>query len=456
MGAGVLAASHREALAKPQRTATRSPNIVLIIADDLGVYDLGAYGQQKIQTPHMDDFARQGVRFTEAYGGAPICAPSRCALVTGRHMGHATIRDNFVLAGGIVGHKGKSLVRRGNLAPQERTVATYLQAAGYRTGLVGKWHLDGYSPDAVPTEHGFDEFHGWLTQTESTQGYFPTQWYSNRTLGDLPDNAGGRQGLYETDLCTDQACDFIRRHRNEPFFLMLAYNAPHSPYVTPALVEASGQPWGKSEKTYAAMVEMLDMGIGSVMRTLAENGLDEETIVFVTSDHGPRSEPTPEQTEVVRFFGSHGPLRGYKRDLYEGGIRVPLLVRAPGRIMAGRKDATPIYHPDFLPTALRLAGLPAPADIDGRDMTGPILSAVPTPDRLLYWETYEPSFWQAARLGRWKAVRPPRTQQVELYDLSQDPSETHDLAATRPDVVRRLARQMREQRRPSAEYPVAL
>ncbi|MFT8479357.1 MAG: arylsulfatase [Gluconobacter oxydans] len=454
-GTAVLGMSGKIAYAAPKATP-RLPNIIYIIADDLGVYDLGCYGQTKIRTPNIDRMAAQGMQFTQAYGGAPICSPSRCALMTGRHMGHASIRDNFALAGGVLGFKGKEKIRRANLADQEPTVASVLKGQGYETGLVGKWHLDGYDPDAIPTRHGFDEFHGWLTQTEKTQGYFPEKWYDGTTLLDVPGNAGGGRAVYETDIVTDQSCDFIRRHRQKPFFLTVAYNAPHSPYVTPAEGDYAGETWGASEKTYAAMIEFLDAGVGSILRTLAELGLDEDTIVFLSSDHGPRSEPTSEQTEVVTFFNSHGPLRGYKRELYEGGIRVPLIARWPGHIAAGVKNETPVYHPDFLPTAAGLAGKDSPPDTDGHDLTPVLLGSNALQERLLYWETYEPSFWQAARQGQWKIVRPVGSSRLELYDLAADPGEKRDVAAKYPDVVSRLSAQMAAAHKPSREYPIAL
>lgn len=438
------------------RTVSRAPNIIYIIADDLGVYDLGCYSQTRIRTPHIDRMAAQGMKFTQAYGGAPICSPSRCALMTGRHMGHASIRDNFALAGGVVGYKGKEQIRRANLFDQEPTVASVLKEQGYVTGLVGKWHLDGYDPDAIPTRHGFDEFHGWLTQTEKTQGYFPEKWYDGTTLQDVAGNAGGGRAVYETDIVTDQSCDFIRRHRQKPFFLTVAYNAPHSPHITPAEGDYAGEPWGAREKAYAAMIEFLDAGVGSILQTLEASGLDNDTIVFVSSDHGPRSEPTVEQTEVVTFFNSHGPLRGYKRELYEGGIRVPLIARWPSRIAAGTTNGTPVYHPDLLPTVLGLAGRSVPVVTDGRDLTPVLLGQGELPERLLYWETYEPSFWQAARLGRWKIVRPVGSSRLELYDLTADPGEKRDVATRYPEIVRELSGRLVSEHRPSREYPIAL
>lgn len=439
--------------AQAARRPTAKPNIIYIIADDLGVYDLGCYGQKQIRTPNIDALAAGGMRFTSAYGGAPICSPSRCALMTGRNMGHATIRDNFALQGGIVGMRGKIPVRRLGLAPGERTVATALAEAGYATGLVGKWHLDGYDPGAIPTRHGFQEFHGWLTQTETTQGYFPTQWYANTTLNTVQGNENGRQGVYETDICTDQACAFIRDHQKSSFFLTLAYNAPHSPHIAPTTGAYAGRPWGEKEKNYAAMIEFLDAGIGAIVRTLEETGLTGQTILFISSDHGPRSEPTPEQTEVVEFFDSHGALRGYKRDLYEGGIRVPLIVSWPGHVRAGQVCDQPVYHPDFLPTAVGLAGHgPAWPGLDGVDLTPVLLGQGPLASRYLYWETYEPSFWQAARHGAWKAVRPTNGAKMQLFNLVDDPSETTDVAARHPEVLQEFDRYFQTCRTPSPNY----
>lgn len=418
----------------------RKPNIVYILADDLGVYDLGCYGQTKISTPHIDALARQGMLFTSAYGGAPICSPSRCTLMTGRHTGHATIRDNFALAGGIVGYKGKEKIRRLGLRPGEATVATVLQTGGYKTGLIGKWHLDGYDPNAIPTNHGFNVFQGWLTQTETTQGYFPLQWYDGVSLVDIPGNQQGHHDRYETDLCTDKACDFIRSNRNDPFFLTVAYNAPHSPHVAPTEGAYAGLDWGAEEKSYAAMIEFLDAGVGAIIQTLKEQNLLEDTVVFISSDHGPRSEPTPEQTRTAQFFRSHGCLRGYKRDLYEGGIRVPLIAFWPGTIKAGTVSATPVYHPDFLPTAASLAGIEITGTIpiDGEDLTPILFQSKPLASRPLYWETYEPSYWQAARWDEWKAVRPPNGTEIALFNLNDDPAETRNLAQKKPDVTQRF------------------
>lgn len=436
-------------------TRKKAPNIVFILADDLGIGDVGCYGQSRLRTPHIDRLAHEGKRFTQAYAGAPICSPSRCTLMTGLNTGHSRVRGNFALAGGLVGNKEGQAVRRTNLQPGDLTVADHLRALGYRTGLMGKWHLDGYDPAATPLDHGFDEFRGWLIQTPSTQGYFPTQRYRQRELVDIPQKLGPTAAHYETDLCTDDACDFIRRHAAEPapFFLFLGYSAPHSPYIAPSYGSFAGEPWTQDQKSYAAMIELMDQGIGSVMRTLAENAIDQDTIVFFASDNGARSEATPEQTAVVEFFASSGRYRGYKRDLYEGGIHEPFIVRWPRVIAPGSLSDQPVYFPDFLPTAVALAG-GAAVPSDGADLTALLerQSARLAP-RYFYWETYEPEFRQAVRRDNWKAIRLSAGAPLELYDLKHDPAEAHDVAAEHPRVIEELETWLASARTPSREYP---
>jgi arylsulfatase A-like enzyme len=435
--------------------ASRRPNIVFILADDLGIHDVSCYGQSRFQTPHIDRMASEGMRFTDAYAGAPVCGPSRSTLMTGLNTGHTRVRANFALAEGHVGYKGKEQIRRANLLPEDRTVADLMRRSGYHTGLVGKWHLDGYDPDATPVEHGFDEFQGWLTSNGKSQGYFPVERYDGKKVRRIAENEQDRHGLYETEMCIEEASDFIRRNAEAPFFLYLAFNNPHSPYVTPTLGSAAGEPWTRDEKIYASMVEFMDQGVGAVMRTLKETGLDEDTIIFFASDNGPRSEPTKQQTEVVNFFNSNGIYRGYKRDLYEGGIREPFIVRWPGKIAAGSESHEPVYFPDFLPTAVQIAQGPAADKTDGADLM-PILRqrTKHLGERFIYWETYEPEFRQAVRWGKWKAVRLKLGGPLELYNLEADVSEKHEVAAQNPLVVRRIEEYLRTAHTDSPEYPV--
>jgi len=434
-------------------TSRRRPNIVFILADDMGYGDPSTYGQKKFRTPNIDRLAAEGVRFTQAYAGAPVCAPSRSALMTGLNTGHTRVRDNFALAGGHVGYKGTEQIRRASLIESDRTVANYLSSAGYATALLGKWHLDGYDPAATPNRHGFGTFKGWLTQTASTQGYYPVQRYNNEQLIDIPENAGGKRGRYATAIVTDDAVSYIRDNASHPFFLYVAYDAPHSPYIAPDFGSYGNEPWDDDEKTYAAMIEYLDNGIGKIIETLKASGIDRETVVFFASDNGPRSEPTPQQTKVIDFFDSNGPLHGYKRDMYEGGIRDPLIARWSGHVPAGRKSDVPIFFPDFLATALDLAGAPA-VPSDGISLVPYLLHPErKAEDRFLYWEFYEPSFEQAVRWGKWKAVRHGRKGVLELYDLSRDPAETVNIAAQHPEVLERIEEYIRKTHTPSSEYP---
>ncbi|SEN09098.1 Arylsulfatase A [Duganella sp. CF517] len=453
---GALAAiAAAPAIAAPPAGARR-PNIVFILADDMGYGDAAAYGQRKIATPNIDRLAREGMLFTQGYAGAPVCGPSRCALMTGLHTGHARIRDNTAIAGGKTGTKGggTQLWRRPNLLPEDRTVAQYLQAAGYRTGLMGKWHLDGFEANATPPKFGFDEFKGWLIQFDTTPGYWPAQRVHGDKLVDIPENANGRHGRYEPFMVTDDAIDFIERHREAPFFLYTAYNSPHSPFTAPDFGPyADRAGWADDEKTYAAMIHYLDQGIGRLLDKLASTGLERDTVIFFASDNGPRSEPTVQQTRVADFFDSNGGLTGYKRDMYEGGIRDPWIVRWPGKVAAGAVTDVPVYFPDFLPTALDLAGA-APERTDGVSLKPLLVDPGSRPaERLLYWEFYDPEFRQAARWGKWKAVRLTRGGPLELYDLARDPKESTNLAARHPDIVARMAAGMAREHVASAEYP---
>ncbi len=449
-----MAAAAAAQSAAAAQNGGRKPNLIFILADDMGYGDAAIYGQIKIKTPNIDRLASEGMLFTQGYAGAPVCAPSRCALLTGLHSGHGRIRDNFALAAGTIGHKGNETWRRPNLLPEDKTVAQYLKAAGYRTALMGKWHLDGYAPDAVPTNFGFDEFKGWLTQVATTQGYWPSQRMHNTQVVDIPENAGGKQGRYDTNLITDDSIDFITRNKANPFFLYCAYDSPHSPYTAPDFGPYGDHPnWSDDEKTYAAMIWYMDLGIGRILDALKAQSLDRDTIVFFASDNGPRSEPTVQQTRVADFFDSNGGLTGYKRDMYEGGIRDPWIVRWTGHIKAGARSDLPVYFPDFLPTALELAGVPDPK-LDGMSLKPYLVEGkAESEDRVMYWEFYEPNFRQAARLGNWKAVRLKRHGAVELYDLSTDPWESKNLATQHPDIAQKMGEIMDSEHRASPEYP---
>ena len=431
---------------------TNKPNIIYIMADDLGHADLACYGQQKIRTPNIDALAAEGVRFTNCYAGSPACAPSRSVLMTGQHTGHTTVRGNGCIRGGIV-QDGR---QRANLTDEDVTVAHVLRDAGYRTGLIGKWHLGGYDPAAGPLDRGFDEFYGWLTlnlATELPHLYYPAKRYRNRDLYDVAANQDGQRGYYHTDICTDEAIAFVRNHTARPFFLALCYVNPHSPFLAPSHGVYADEDWRDEEKTYAAMVSYLDACVGRLMQTLKDEGLDENTIVFFASDNGSRS--SGRYTAIMEFFDSNGPLRGYKRDMFEGGIRVPMIVRWPGKVPSGMTDDTLWYFADFLPTAAALAGAELPENIDGLNVLPTILGKdQPLPDRMLYWEFFERGFQQAVRWRNWKVIRLKQGEPLKLFDLPNDIGEQHDVAAENSDVVAKIETYLATARTESPNWPV--
>lgn len=433
------------------------PNIVFILADDLGYGDLPLYGQEKVDTPHIDTLAAEGMRFTDFYAGATICSPSRSVLMTGLHTGHTRIRGNMAPQSGIVGYKGEREVRRANLLESDTTIGHVLGDASYRTAVIGKWHLDGFNPEAGPLDRGFHEFYGWMVSEPGTYAstYFPPKRFSNRKLLSIPANQDGAEGYYHPDMCLDEAKAFIEKNRTQPFYLHIGLNLPHSPYRTNDFGPYAEKDWPEAFKHYAAMIHWTDQFVGALLQHLKQTGLDDNTIVFFTSDNGPRSEPRELQTATVDFFDSNGPLRGYKRDLSEGGIRVPLIVRWPGKIEAGSASQVPGYFADVMPTLAELAGTSPSANTDG-------LSLVPTflgeetqaHDRFLYWEDFEGPFEQAVRWKNWKAII-PENRPFELYDLSKDIHEDHNLAGSRPEIVAAIRAYLKTARTESENWPLS-
>jgi arylsulfatase A-like enzyme len=422
----------------------RSPNIILIVADDLGRGDLGAYGQRFIRTPNLDRMAREGMRFTDAYAPSPVCAPSRASLLTGLHQGHARIRGNM-------GRNNE----RVPLKPEDVTVAEVLKGAGYRTGMVGKWGLGEPVTTGVPGRQGFDYFYGYLNQTHA-HDYHPEYLWQDDERVTL------RGGTYSHDLLTREALAFVRRGGESPFFLYLAYTLPHANneltrktgngMEVPSDALYTREPWTPQQRNYAAMVTRLDADVGELFRLLKEMDIDRETIVIFTSDNGPqgRDEGGYDQT----LFDSNGPFRGLKRELYEGGIRVPLLVRWPGRVRAGATSAYPLTLCDIMPTAAALAGARAPFVTDGVSLQSLLLGGRAPLRGALYWEFHEGGFAQAVRMGSWKAVRKGLDGAVELYDLKTDPGETRDVAARHPALVRRAEVVMRREHVESEDWPL--
>ncbi|MFP4056043.1 MAG: arylsulfatase [Candidatus Brocadiia bacterium] len=427
---GAAAAVPRRLLAQGRR----KPNIIWIMADDLGAYDLGCTGQKRIRTPHIDRIAAQGMRFTQCYAGSTVCAPSRSVLMTGQHTGHTTVRGNFSAIG-----KGRVPLR-----PQDVTVAEVLKQAGYTTGIVGKWGLGEPGTPGIPSQQGFDFWFGYLNQRRAHE-YYPEYLWRNTQKVVLEGNRSKPRTDYSHDLMTEEALGFVRRAAKGPFFLYLAYTIPHGKYQVPSVEPYTDEDWSDTEKRYAAMVTRMDRDVGRLMTLLAELGLDRDTVVFFTSDNG--------AARRWKRFESCGPLRGYKRSLHEGGIRVPMVVQWPGRIPAGTTSDLAWAFWDFLPTAAALAGVEPPEHTDGISVLPALLGREQPGHEVFYWEFLRRDFAQALRMGRWKGIRYGTREPLELYDLEADPGEASDVAAKHPDVVRQIEARMAACRTESKHWP---
>jgi arylsulfatase A-like enzyme len=410
---------------------TRQPNIVLIVADDMGYGDIGAHGSKDIPTPNIDALARTGVRFTDAYVTGPHCSPTRAALLTGRYQQRFGHEVNM----------GAGAGPDAGLPLSETTIADRLRAAGYKTALFGKWHL-GSAERLQPLARGFDEFYGFLGGEHS---YFAAAPNGMNPLleGRQPVEATG----YLTDVLTTRAVDFIKREKSRPFFLYLAYNAVHTPMHAPAKYLARFEGIANEQRrTYAAMLSALDDGIGRTLETLRAEGLDERTLVFFFSDNG-----GPTMTGTTINGSSNGPLRGSKRQTWEGGIRVPFIIRWKGQIPEGKVDTRPIIQLDVLPTALAAAGVEPKAGwkLDGVNLLPYMRGNVQQPPHeALFWRLFA---HMAIRKGPWKLVKTmegplleadvtsPDLSGAQLFNLADDIGETHDLAGVRPEKVKELA-----------------
>jgi arylsulfatase len=476
--AAAAAANCSPAADRPGAPA-RPPNIVLLYADDLGYAEVGAYGQARIRTPNIDRLAAEGIRFTAHYSGSAVCAPSRAVLLTGKHTGHAAIRDNKEMGGwGPDEPEGQW-----PLPAEERTLAEMLGEHGYATGAMGKWGLGGPGSEGAPNRQGFDRFYGYLCQRVA-HNYYPTHLWSDDQRDLLPGNeyfdshqrieeppsepSGWeryRGSTYAPDRIAEAALEFIRDHADDPFFLYFPTIVPHVSLQVPedSLVEYDGAfddgpylgdrgylPHPQPRAAYAAMVTRMDRRVGQIVDLIEELGLGENTLILFSSDNG----PTFNGGTDSEFFDSAGPFRGLKTELYEGGIRVPLIARWPGRIDAGGVSDHVSAQWDLLPTILEAAGLPVPDGLDGVSLMPTLVGSVTQPEHdLLYWELGRQ---QAVREGDWKLVRRGDRDGVirtELYDLSADIAESRDLSAERPEVVERLLARAAAARTPSEVFP---
>jgi arylsulfatase A len=424
-------------LAAAAPAITRPPNIVYIMADDLGYGDIGPFGQKKIRTPNLDRMAQQGTCFMQFYPGAAVCAPTRCALMTGLHTGHGRVRNNH----------GEGGLSRVPLRPEDATVAEVLKRAGYATGVVGKWSLGEPETTGLPNKKGFDFWFGYLNQ-DLAEDYYPEKIWKNDREITLAGNVGGKRGQYTNDLMTDEALAFMTANRAQPFFLYMAYTIPHAVLTVPedSLKEYAGvfpedpleKQKGRSKTpllraTYAAMVTRLDREVGRVFAKLAELGLDDNTVVFFCSDNG-----ATKNSGVAEFFNSSGPFRDYKASLYEGGIHTEMIARWPGKIAAGKRSDFAWAGWDFLPTAAALAGVTPPVGLDGISVVPALLGQATRREGHLYWEVPgKKEFAQAVRVGDLKAIHTALGGPIEVYDLRADPAEAHNIAAEQPAFVRR-------------------
>ncbi len=446
-------------------SAAAPPNLVLIVADDLGYAELGCYGQKKIRTPRLDRMAAEGLRFTRFYAGNAVCAPSRCVLMTGKHPGHAAIRDN----GDAAVPAGQPIEGQTPLPQSETTLAEILHARGYATMAAGKWGLGMFGSSGDPLRRGFDGFFGYNCQRHA-HFHYPEYLYRNAERFELPGNTKKTGPTHSHDLMEAEALKFLGEPRDRPFFLFLPFTLPHVSVQIPEaeLAEYRGTlgpdpaydgkkgylPHPAPHAAYAAMVTRVDRTVGKVLDALRSRGLAENTLVIFTSDNGPTHNVGGADST---FFESAGPLRGLKGSLYEGGIRVPCIAWRPGAVTPGSETAFPCGFVDLLPTLAAAAGAKAPPGLDGVDLTSVLAGRAPPAREALYWEFPGYGGQQAGVMGNLKAVRQRLGQgqaTTELYDLAADEGERVDLAVQRPNDVRKLEAIMVREHVPSKLFPL--
>ena len=453
--------------------ATEKPNLIFILADDLGYGDLGCFGQEKIQTPRLDEMAAKGMKFTQFYAGSTVCAPSRCVLMTGQDTGHCRIRGN-------------GAAEAQTLAPKDITVAEKLKEAGYNTALMGKWGLGELGSTGHPNRQGFDEFYGYLNQRHA-HNFYPEflirneeqvalrnitspKWESMRIASKKPvDGAGfatpeGRID-YSHDLIMDETMKWVKKQAETeaPFFLYLALTIPHANNEgtrgtgdgqdVPDYGIYNSKDWTNPNKGQAAMITRMDRDIGKLVDLLAEKGIADDTLVFFTSDNGHHKEGGNDP----EFFDANGPLRGMKRDLTEGGIRVPTIAYWPNTTPAGVEEDHIASFADWMATACDLAGVETPADTQSLSFA-PTLLGSPEEQKqpeYLYWEFYEKGSKQAVRFGDWKAIRKPMFDgKIELYNLADDIGEENDLGGAEPELVKKAESLMEKAHVPNPMWKI--
>jgi len=450
--------------ARAQKKSGKQPNIILILADDLGYADLGCYGQQKTETPNIDRLAKNGLQFLQFYAGTTVCAPSRASLLSGLHTGHTAVRGN----------EGYQPEGQTPLPDSVITIATLLRDHGYETAAFGKWGLGYITTSGDPNKKGFDQFFGYNCQSLA-HNYFPDHLWNNHERIDFPENATAN-AVYSADYIHAHAMQFLRQQHKKPFFLYLPYTLPHGDVIAPRdsvynyyvkkFNEAPKQPGppkndGEQHRfepyphaAFATMVDRLDRYTAEIIKSIKEQGIEDNTLVIFTSDNGPHRENGGDPD----FFGNNGIFRGIKRDLYEGGIRVPFIVYWKGKIQPGITSQTAAMY-DLYPLFQQLAGIPVTKNIDGISILPTLLQ---TKKQLqhpyLYWEFHENNGRQAVRWKDWKAVKLNVNKEanapVELYNLVNDPSEKNNVAAQYPAIARQLNEMILQAHTPNKKWPL--
>ncbi len=445
-----------------RRNSRRRPNIVFMLADDLGYAELGCYGQEKIKTPHIDAMAAGGMRFTQHYSGNPVCAPSRCTLMTGLHTGHAQIRGNKQMGGDEGWKLGSTIGGQYAIREDTVTIAKILKKSGYATGAYGKWGLGRVGTSGDPQKQGFDHFYGYICQRQA-HTYYPNHLWNDGQVEWIPENRDGAEVKYSHDLISEQALNFIRRYKDQPFFLYVPFTIPHVALQVPedSLEQYKGKwpdppydgskgyfPHEHPRACYAAMVSRMDASVGSIVSLLKELDLEDNTLVIFTSDNG----PTFNGGSDSAFFESAGPLRGLKASVYEGGIRIPFIAHWPGRIEPGTTSEHVSAFWDFLPTCCDLIGAEPPKDIDGISMLPTLFGrGKQKQHEYLYWEL---NGQQAIRVGHWKALRTKPWLDIQLYNLADDVGERDDLAKQKPELAQQMTQMIDKNRTDSEVFPL--
>jgi arylsulfatase A-like enzyme len=428
---GLLPATSPAADSSPQ--ADKKPNIVFILVDDAGIGDFSAYGCSYGTTPNIDRLAAEGMKFTHAYSGSAVCAPSRCVLMTGQHTGHVLRRANQSKNGLL------------SLPAGQATVARLLHDAGYATGGFGKWGLGNPNTTGVAEKQGFDVFFGYYDQKHAHDYYTD---YLVRNSTNVPYQQSGKHTWedYSHTRIANETLKFIEENKDRPFFCYAAWTPPHDEWVIPDNTPFSEKPWSEEMRNYAAMVALVDKDVGRLMQKLKDLGIDDNTLVIFSSDNGAND-------ECVEPLKSTGGLRGFKRMLYEGGIRAPFIARMPGKIAPGTTSDVLTTSVDFMPTAADLAGVSQPSGMDGISILPTLLGQKQAKQHdSLYFEIYEPYFQQSLRMGDWKGYRLGTKAPLELYDLKADPAEKQDIAAAHPEIVKKIEAIMLAEHTPSPHY----